>query len=308
MERRGEAEGAGKNTQRRRQSSKTNNRDSVRRSIVVAVAVMAGLAGCASVAPVRPGSGLSSEKSLRVMSYNIQYGNEGLDSVIAVINAEKPDIVGLQEVDVHWQARSAFANQAELLAKGTGMEFRFARIYQLPNDDPSKPVREFGVAVLSRYPIKSFTNHNITRLSTQDSTPVPAPLPGFLEAVIDVDGTPVRVLNVHLDFRRDPAVRRQQVGDMLAAMSTSDVPTLMFGDMNARPDAPELEPLFQRVADSWPYKQGPGLTGPARNPAGKIDYVLISDAFRVSRTWVPKVYASDHFPVVAELVLTRSLQ
>ncbi len=268
--------------------------------------MMLGIAACASVA--RQETAAPREHQLRVMSYNIQYGNEGLDSVIAVINDEKPDIVGLQEVDVHWNARSAFVNQAELLAKGTGMEFRFARIYQLPNADPSKPAREFGVALLSKYPIKSFTNHSITRLSTQDSTPVPAPLPGFLDATIDVEGTPVRILNVHLDFRRDPAVRRMQVGDMLKAMGNVEVPTLMFGDMNARPDAPELEPLFQRLSDSWPYRQGPGLTGPARNPTGKIDYVLTSDAFRVNRTWVPKVYASDHFPVVAELVLTRSIQ
>ncbi len=269
---------------------------------------MAGIAACASVAPAPQASSATREHPLRVMSYNIQYGNEGLDSVIAVINSEKPVIVGLQEVDVHWSPRSSFVNQAELLARGTGMEFRFARIYQLPGEDPSKPPREFGGAVLSRYPIKSFTNHIITRLSTQQETPVPAPLPGFLEAVVDVGGTSVRVLNVHLDFRRDPAVRRQQVADMLAAMGNSPMPTLMFGDMNARPDAPELEPLFDRLRDSWSYAQGPGLTGPARNPAGKIDYVLVSDAFRVTRSWVPKVYASDHFPVGADLVLITPLQ
>ena len=252
--------------------------------------------------------GASREQQLKVMSYNIQYGNEGLDSVIAVINAEKPDIVGLQELDVNWDPRSKFVDQAALIAKGTGMEYRFARIYQLPNADPSKPPREFGVGMLSRYPIKAFTNHVITRLSTQDPNPVPKPLPGFLDATVDVNGTPVRVLNVHLDFRRDPAVRKMQVADMLAAMGTSKMPTLMFGDMNARPDAPELEPLFKRLNDSWPYSQGPGLTGPARNPGGKIDYVLMSDDFRTVRTWVPKVYASDHFPVVAELVLSPSLQ
>lgn len=259
---------------------------------------------CASMAR----GGASREQQLKVMSYNIQYGNEGLDSVIAVINAEKPDIVGLQELDVNWDPRSKFVDQAALIAKGTGMEYRFARIYQLPNADPSKPPREFGVGMLSRYPIKAFTNHVITRLSTQDPNPVPKPLPGFLDATVDVNGTPVRVLNVHLDFRRDPAVRKMQVADMLAAMGTSKMPTLMFGDMNARPDAPELEPLFKRLNDSWPYSQGPGLTGPARNPGGKIDYVLMSDDFRTVRTWVPKVYASDHFPVVAELVLSPSLQ
>lgn len=272
----------------------------MRYRMMMAAALAVSSAACATMSATGRG------QSIRVMSYNIQYGNEGIDSVIAVINAEKPDIVGLQEIDVHWDARSKFVNQAELLAKGTGMQYRFARIYQIPNADASKPPREFGVGILSRYPIKSFTNHVITRHSTQDS--IVKPLPGFLEATLDVNGTLVRVFDVHLDFRRDPAVRRQQVADMLAAMGTRDMPTLMFGDMNARPDAPELEPLFQRLRDSWPYTQGPGLTGPARNPAGKIDYVLTSDGFKVSKAWVPKVYASDHFPVVVDLFLSKSLQ
>jgi endonuclease/exonuclease/phosphatase family metal-dependent hydrolase len=275
--------------------------------VKVGLLLALSIVGCASSAQTTVRSSAPHEQSLRVMSYNVQYGNEGLDSVIAVINDEKPDIVGLQELDVHWDARSKFVNQAELIAKGTGMEYRFARIYQLPNSDSTKPPREFGVGILSRYPIVSFTNHVIARLSTQEENPVPKPLPGFLEAILDVNGTKVRVFDVHLDFRRDPAVRKQQVADMLAVMGTTAMPTLMFGDMNARPDAPELEPLFQKLRDSWPYSQGPGLTGPARNPAGKIDYILMSNDFRVTKTWVPKVYASDHFPVVAELVLT-SLQ
>lgn len=239
------------------------------------------------------------------MTYNIQYGHEGLDSVIAVIRAEKPDIVGLQELDVHWDQRSNFVNQAELLAKGTGMDFRFARIYQLPNADPSKPPREFGVGILSRHPIVAFTNHIITRLSTQETNPVPAPLPGFLEALVDVAGTRVRVFDVHLDFRRDPSVRAQQVSDMLGYIGESTMPTLLFGDMNAHPDAAELQPLFRKLRDTWPYLQGPGLTGPAKAPTGKIDYVMMSDGFRVRKAYVPAVYASDHFPVVVDLVVEK---
>ena len=257
------------------------------------------LAACASA-----GVG-SRERSLRVMSYNIQYGHEGLDSVIAVINAERPDIVGLQEVDVHWGARSGFRNQAELIARATGMEFRFAPIYTLPSATPGGSLREFGVGLLSRHRIVSFTNHAITRLSTQEASPEPSRMPGFLDAIVLVRGQRVRVYNVHLDFRRDPGVRAMQVADMLAVIGPSDMPELMFGDLNAGPGAPEIEPLFRRFRDSWPYEQGPGLTGPARNPAGKIDYVLTSHSFKVRQARVPRVFASDHFPVVVDLVLER---
>jgi endonuclease/exonuclease/phosphatase family metal-dependent hydrolase len=242
---------------------------------------------------------------LRAMTYNIQYGHEGLDSVIDVIREQKPDIVGLQEIDVHWDPRSNFVNQAELLAKGTGMNYRFARIYQIPNADASRPPREFGVAMLSRFPIVSFENHIITRLSTQEENPKPQPLPGFLDATIDVNGTRVRVLDVHLDYRRDPSVRAQQVMDMLKHVGNNVMPTLMFGDMNANPDAPELQPLFAKFHDTWPYDQDPGWTGPAKSPRGKIDFVLTSDGFRVVKAWIPHVYASDHFPVVVDLVMEK---
>jgi endonuclease/exonuclease/phosphatase family metal-dependent hydrolase len=248
------------------------------------------------------------EQPLRVMTYNIQYGNEGIDSVIAVINAEKPDIVGLQELDVHWSERSKFVNQIELLAKGTGMQYRFAPIYQMPGTDPSKPPREFGVGILSRYPITAFTNHMITRLSTQEENPVPGKKPGFLDAMLDVKGTKVHVYDVHLDYRRDPQVRAMQVADMLQIIGDLKGPTLMFGDMNAHPDAPELAPLFQKFHDTWPASNGPGLTMPAKSPTGKIDFVLMSDGFRVQGARVPQVYASDHFPVVVDLLLTRTLQ
>ena len=266
------------------------------RSVALATAALLAASACASM------QGAARSRALRAMTYNIQYGHEGLDSVADVIREQRPDIVGLQEVDVHWNERSNFVDQAQLLAKSTGMNYRFARIYQLAGSDPSKPPREFGVAILTRHPILSFTNHVITRLSTQDENPVPKPLPGFLEATVDVNGTKMRVFDVHLDYRRDPAVRASQVADMLRYVGDSAIPTLMFGDMNAYPDAPELQPLFGKFRDTWGYAQDSGWSMPARDPRGKIDYVLTSNDFRVVKAWVPKVYASDHLPVVVDLV------
>lgn len=254
------------------------------------------LTSCASLPAKTP------EFSLRVMSYNIEYGHEGLDSVAAVIRDEHPDIVGLQEVDVHWSARSNFVDQAAALSKATGMNYRFARIYQLPNADKSKPPREFGVALLSRYPITTFTNHEITRLSTQDSTPTPAPLPGLLDATLNINGRNVRVFNVHLDYRADPSVRAKQVAEILGYIVKDTISTILTGDLNAAPDAPELKPLIDRLNDTWPEKQMPGLTYSSTKPEKRIDYVLTTDGFCPTKTRIPKVYASDHFPIVIDLI------
>jgi endonuclease/exonuclease/phosphatase family metal-dependent hydrolase len=245
------------------------------------------------------------EIRLRVMSYNIRSGNGNLAGTADAIRASAPDLVALQEVDVHWAERSNFADQAAALGEALGMQVRFARIYQLVGARQQDPPREFGVALLSRFPILDWSNHIITRLSTQEENPRPAPLPGFLEAKVDVRGTTVRVFDTHLDYRADPRVRQQQVTEMLAYIGDTSAPTMLFGDLNAPPDAPEIQPLLERLHDAWPASAGPGLSDPADVPQKRIDYVLVSRHFRVRAATVPVTLASDHRPVVVDLVLTR---
>lgn len=240
---------------------------------------------------------------LRVMSYNIRSGNGNLDSTAAAIRAQQPDVVALQEVDVHWAERSAFADQVSELAAKLGMVARFAPIYVLPALTPGAPPREFGVALLSRYPVVRFRNDTIARLSTQVQNPAPSPAPGLLDALLDVQGRPVRVFNTHLDYRKDPAVRAEQVHEMLGFIGDLSVPTLVFGDMNAAPDAPELQPLLAKLHDAWSGSTSAGFTYPAEAPRERIDYVLVSPQFSVTSVRVPDTQASDHRPVVAELML-----
>ncbi len=246
-----------------------------------------------------------SEIPLRVMTYNIRSGNGDLAGTVQAIRAAAPELVALQEVDVHWAERSSFVDQASALGDQLLMQVRFARIYQLPGARPQDPPREFGVALLSKFPILDWSNHVITRLSTQETNPVPAPLPGFLEVKIDVCGTAVRVFNTHLDYRSDPRVRQQQVTEMLGYIGETSAPTLLFGDLNAPPNAPEIQPLLARLHDAWPPSAGPGLTDPADEPRQRIDYVLVSPHFRVRSASVPVTLASDHRPVVVDLVLAR---
>jgi endonuclease/exonuclease/phosphatase family metal-dependent hydrolase len=266
---------------------------------LAALIVLVAGAACAHVPRA------SSEVPLRVMTYNIAAGYGDIQRTAEAIRAAAPDLVALQEVDVHWGDRSHFVDEAATLAEGLGMESRFARIYQFPGADAGKPPREYGVAVLSRYPIVDFSNHTITRLSTQQDTLTPAPLPGFLEATINVRGTKVRVFNTHIDYRPDPRVRRQQVAEMLAFVGDLSAPTLLFGDLNAQPSAPEIQPLLTRLRDAWPAAAGPGFTYPAKEPVRRIDYVLTSNHFRVNSASVPVTVASDHRPVVVDLVVDR---
>src|SRR5438874_12151393 len=103
--------------------------------------------GCAAL---RTQPAVPAAPALRVMSYNIQSGAGNLERTAEVIRAEHPDLVALQEVDVHWAERSRFADQARELAARLEMDVRFAPIYHIASPEPDRPAREFGVALLSR--------------------------------------------------------------------------------------------------------------------------------------------------------------
>ncbi|WP_217164139.1 endonuclease/exonuclease/phosphatase family protein [Streptomyces sp. AC512_CC834] len=250
---------------------------------------------------------------LRIATYNIHAGtgSDGvfdLDRQAAVLRALDADVIGLQEVDVHWSARSQGLDVAGELARRLGMRVSFAPIYSLDPATAGQPRREYGVAVLSRFPIRSATNHEITRLSTQDENPVPAPAPGFGEVTLKVRGVPVQVFVTHLDYRADPAVRVAQVADTrrIMARERAEQPgarQVLLGDLNAEHSAPELRPLWKELRDAGPRNAG---TYPAEAPVKRIDYVAVGKGVRVHGAAVPReAAASDHRPVVADVSLAR---
>lgn len=254
-----------------------------------------------------PCSGRAAEedgRNLRIMSFNIAAGNGDLARVAAVIREYEPDIVGLQEVDVHWSGRSDYLDQAEELARELGMDAFFAPIYRIPHRDEGRPVREFGLAFLSRHPVRKAADHSLTRLSTQAGDPQLERMGGFPEMIVEVGGQEIRIYNTHLDYRADPRVREMQVGEMLEIIAPLEGPVVVLGDLNARPGQEEIQPLLRKFKDSWSEKgRDAGYTYPAHNPDRRIDYILVSDAIGVVDAEVVETEASDHRPLVVDLLL-----
>ncbi|WP_254878654.1 endonuclease/exonuclease/phosphatase family protein [Streptomyces sp. NA04227] len=262
--------------------------------------------------PVREQSAAWDSVPLRVATYNIHAG-AGADSVFdvdrqeAALRALDADVIGLQEVDVHWGARSQWRDLATELAERLGMHVYFAPIYSFDPPSEGAPRREYGPAVLSRYRFTETVNHDITRLSTQDPNPVPAPAPGFPEVVVRVRGLPVHIYSTHLDYRPDPAVRTAQVADTRRILAEDcdrhgRCPRqILLGDFNAEPGAAELAPLWQELTDADPAAP----TFPAAAPVKRIDYVTVGEGVRVLNSEVVNTLASDHLPIVADLRLRR---
>ncbi len=248
---------------------------------------------------------------LRVMSYNIHYGNNfynqyDIESITNVIKDSGADIIGLQEVDVHWGDRSNFDNEIEKIAQSLNMHYFFAPIYNLSPLQAGQPNRQFGVAILSKYPILKAENREITRLSTQVPNPKPELSPGFAETLINVKGIKLNVYATHLDYRTDPTVRSMQVHDMLNIMSESHREKILFGDMNAVPTAPELQPLLKSYQDSWnEERDGTSYTFPAKQPDRKIDYILTTSGVNVQSSRTLDTLASDHRPIISDIFIKK---
>jgi endonuclease/exonuclease/phosphatase family metal-dependent hydrolase len=281
--------------------------------VMIAILVASVVTSTTITTPTAAGDGRGSEVRLRIATYNIQAG-AGMDRQFDVartaeaIRDLRADVVGLQEVDVHWSARSQWRDLATELARRLDMRVFFAPIYSLEPLEPGQPRREYGNAVLSRHPIVYAENHQITRLSTQVPNPVPELAPGFPEVVVNARGARVHVYATHLDYRADPAVREMQVADTLRVMDRGQSrPQILLGDLNARPDAAELGPLWAVLDDAWavahPSEQG--LTFPTNLPDRRIDYVTVNSRVHVRDVTVVQTQASDHLPVVADLTVRR---
>jgi len=244
---------------------------------------------------------------LRIMSYNIAAGYGDLDGIAEVIAEYQPDVVALQEVDIHWGERSHFQDQVRILEEKLEMNSFFGEIYNFESEEEDIPSRQFGLAVLSKTDIIHQENHLLSRLSTQSEKPGLQLMPGFPEITIEKEGIEIHIFNTHLDYRGDPMVRIAQVEETLEIMDSANGPMILAGDLNARPNAPELSPLFNRLEDMWAQKEpDPGYTFPSDQPDRRIDYILHSGHFRVTDAFTVQTEASDHLPVVADLVLVQT--
>ncbi len=250
---------------------------------------------------------------LRVATFNIHHG-VGLDGVLdldrtaQVIRATGAEIVGLQEVDRHLSARSGWVDQAGWLADRLGMQVAYGATIDFDLDPghrrgPGAPRRQYGNAVLSAHPIGAWRN---VPLPGRDG----AEPRGLLTVRLAVDGTDLVLGCTHLQ-NRSPAERVAQaarVVEVLSAPPGTAEPTVLLGDMNAGPDHAALRTLTTAFTDVWAVAgtrgdPAAGLTFDAATPHARIDYVLTSGPIGPHAAWVVPTDASDHRPVVADLVV-----
>lgn len=237
--------------------------------------------------------------TLRVMTYNIHHcnppskeaaGTIEVNTTASVISRENPDIVALQEVDVNTR-RSGFTDQAQLLAQKLGMFAYFGKAIDYDGG-------AYGVAILSKF-----------ALSNNSLYPLPETVnPASENRVLAVssinfrNGRTVFFGSTHLDVT-SAGNRDLQAAEINRIASLQNTPFIVAGDFNAEPQSSTiqiLEQKFNRTCSACDF------TIPVSNPTKTIDHIAYSKGAPINVRFTKAVqekYASDHLPVITELII-----
>lgn len=234
--------------------------------------------------------------ALHILCYNIHHANPpsrpdfiDLQAIANVIKQQQPHLVALQEVDVHTMRSGKSSNQAQELARLTGMKAFFAKAIDYEGG-------EYGVAILSKLPMEEMKN---TPLPTADGTG--GEHRTLATAVFTLpQGNKIVFACTHLDLQRQDTNRFLQINKIVEVLQPEKLPVVIAGDFNSVPSTPvikKLDEFFTRTCIT-----NCGFTVPVINPSKTIDFIAVKPgaAFNViEHQVIDEKYASDHLPVKA---------
>jgi endonuclease/exonuclease/phosphatase (EEP) superfamily protein YafD len=251
--------------------------------------------------------------TLRVMTNNIWHLNPTPEKVAEVIDAEKPDVVFLQEV--------------QLSTQGAGLS-------------PLDTAYPYQSQLLDQMRLYLYTAHNLTYsrypFVSSEAVSVGGPeMPLIYRDVIEVNGARVALYNVHLvapdtattrlpgsrnylvrtAAAFDDTERNQQLDALLALLASESLPYIVAGDFNTSDTSVIYGRIVSRMHDSFiEGGLGYGGTWPIARALGwsrfipamiRMDYIWHSDGLRTVRAWQGDVTGSDHRPLLADFVVGK---
>jgi endonuclease/exonuclease/phosphatase family metal-dependent hydrolase len=253
---------------------------------------------------------------MRLVSYNILDGGEGrADPLAEVIEAQRPDIVSLIEADFPWALE------------------RIA--HRLKTDYIHAPGKKGSVALLSRWPITESINHGLLRPKLTKSM-LEAKVAGP-----DGRTLVFGALHFHAHaLEKDEQVREAEVAEVLdvfAKYRQFNTPHVLMGDFNSNSPVQRIDPnaVKESTREEW-QKNGGQIprrviqkllgagyidtlhavdaekaatigTFSTQHPGQRVDFIFSwgVDRSKLKSAWVEQdrlaKYASDHFPIGAEI-------
>ena len=233
---------------------------------------------------------------VRILTFNILHGattkgDFNLDIIAQVIIDADPDLVALQEVDYRTNRAKKFDLATEL-----GWRAKMVPIFARAMDYDSG---EYGEGILSKFTF--LRSRNVALPFTPGNEPRAA-----LEIVtILPSGDTIAFIGTHLDHLRNEKDRVAQVNKINEVFSKNIYPSILAGDLNAKPGSTPIN-ILEKVWSASYNIQNPTPTFPSDNPQIKIDYVMFypENRWRIVETEVIRnQVASDHCAYLVTLEL-----
>ncbi len=260
-------------------------------------------------------------RQMRLVTFNILNGRSPADGVVdldrfgAAIRTLDPDILALQEVD-HNQPRSHRADFTAVAAEAMGAgDHRFvAALDGTPGarwvavTDEGSPDRSlYGIALLSRYPVRRWEVIRLPSIGPHFSLPLPRsprrPSGGVLVgeeprsavvAHVSSPAGPMTVANTHLSFL--PGWNVAQLRRIARRLRRSPGAAVIMGDLNLPAAVPARVTGFRSLVSA--------KTFPANRPALQLDHILLhGDLGEVAKGEAIHLPLSDHRALLVELVV-----
>jgi len=226
--------------------------------------------------------------TIRVMTYNIQQGADvngeiNIAKQLHVIRDINPDIIGIEESD------TAKINTANI---DTIRYFR-DNLHYYSYYGPKTVMQTFGVAILSRYPIREmttfYTSGNVDEI-------------GSIRVTIDIDGVAHHVFVNHPAGSDSSKLDHTQT---LLELANGLDHVMMLGDFNWREHTIFYDMITQTYNDTWRavYPNGIDSNGLIMNST--IDHIFVSPTYQIINTiYIPSPQSeSDHPVLYTELKL-----
>jgi len=229
---------------------------------------------------------MSAARTIRVMTWNI-HGGRGPDGrrdlarVVGVIEAHKPDILALQEIDSRGRPKDAPPPLA-YLTDALGVHQAEARTI-IAEDG------HYGHAVISRWPMTDVKLHDLSYWRFEKRYAI--------ECDIETPFGPVNLSAVHLGLWFSE--RRRQARQLAKIAESSHRVSIMLGDFNDWPWRGPVGRLLERTLPARTYHR----TWPSFCPMLLLDRIYSRPDGAISSSWTDPAgrFASDHLPVFADI-------
>jgi len=225
---------------------------------------------------------------LTVGTWNIKRGNGHLAGMSRLLQAQQPDLMGIQEV--YRCPKTKKTDKSDNL-----LSIRTKALEQM-QFDPTVTYEsggEYGIGMLSAYEIESAETIRLHSGTGEQRI--------LQKIVVTIDGKKVSVYNTHMSYHSAP-IRSVQFSQIRQAMDADENEyRILFGDFNAKASE------FSRFNKGYTVLNTPetkfyGYDGMLMDPLD-IDNIIVSDNITVLNTRIIDTDLSDHMPIFAYLRL-----